>query len=225
MLVIVAVVLVGLVVWAVSERHAKQRTERLVAAITNGEQLTESQRVTDTRKTLAVVIEQVHAIRRALLVFCIATIAAGTWAISSIQDQSGVSKQLVVDLRDTTCTFLRLQNTRVTEEIRQRQQRRDDLAVQIIDMQDDRINRPPLEDVPGYNDLPESAQQFVQAAAAQSAQAQAAAIVDARRRLTIYDEDLARLRSEVDDVRSLAAASSCVPTSPPTTTPTTTETS
>lgn len=219
-----AVVVVGVVVWTVSERHARRRTDHLVAAITNGEQLTEAQRVTDTRKTLAVVIEQVAALRRALLVFCLVFLAAGTWAIATISDQSDVSKHLVVDLGTTTCNFLRLQNTRVTEEIRQRQQRRDDLAAQIIDLQDDRNSRPDLETIPGFNDMPASAQEFVRAASAGSVAAADANIADARRRLAIYDEDLTRLRAEADDVRSLAAKSTCTQALPAADPPPTQET-
>jgi hypothetical protein len=219
-----AVVIVGVVVWTLSETHARKRTAHLVAAISNGEQLSDVQRMTDTRQTLAVVIEQVAALRRALLVFSLVVIAAGSWAIWSIQDQANVSKHLVVDLRTTTCNFLRLQNTRVTEEIRQRQQRRDDTADEIIKLQATaaaRPDRPTLEDVPGFNELPEAVARYA-SALAEAGAANAAAndqvnIDDARRRLGIYDEDLNRLRAEVDDVRNLAAVSNCPQATPPNT--------
>lgn len=217
-----AVVVIGVVVWTLSERHARRRTAHLVAAISDGEQLSEAQRIADTRKTLAVVIEQVAALRRALLVFCLVSLAAGTWAVWSIQDQADVSNRNAVDLAETTCNFLRLQNTRITEDIRQRQQRRDDTADEIIELQAKaaaRPDQPTLEDVPGFNELPEAVARYASALAEAGATTAAANdqanIDDALRRLGIYDEDLGRLRAEVDDVRTLAVAANCSAANPP----------
>jgi hypothetical protein len=205
----VVVVLSAGAVWWISERHARRRAKYLAGELSGWDDWDAVERVVACRKSIVRLVEDVAALRRAFLLFSIAVAAAGTWAVLSIQDTSDQTEGVVHELRGTTCTFFRLQDADLTDQIRQRQVRRDATAEEVIVLQEGAAAAPDLEDLPSFSAMPESVQAFIRPLAAAEVVDAQTAIEDALRRLAVHDEDLVRLRAQVDEVRALAASSGC----------------
>lgn len=205
----IIVVVVAVVGWVVAQHYAKRRTDRVVAEIADWDDWDAPARAGAARKMLLRLTDEVANLRKGFLLFSIAVIAAMTWAVLSIQDTADESQRVVAEVQESTCTFLRVQNTDLTDQIRQRQVRRDATAEEIIELQNEILEAPELEDLAGFNDLPTSVQVFIRGLAAGSEADKQTDIADAERRLAAHDEDLLRLRAQVDDIRKLSITAAC----------------
>jgi hypothetical protein len=125
----------------------------------------------------------------------------GALSFTWIQDLSNEAREQAEENCHNAEDFRTLLAYSRTIELREVQQRRDDLADEVSHVEADVVA------VPGYSELPEPFQRFL-------AGLLASQIADAREQIAVYDEQLVLARAEVDRIRGFILAIDCPGPSP-----------
>jgi hypothetical protein len=184
-----ALVLAGvLIVWFVAGQLAASRAREVKAKVAGWDDWDLERRAACHKELILDLIDDAARRWQAFITFTLSVIIIGTMSLISLQDNTNDISAITLRNCNTAAEFRELVGQRVTAEIRQEQQHRDALA-------DAMANSTNLESSPGFRSLSPEIQSFVRDLHAESTARNQA-------QLAAYDEELARLRSEADAVRT-----------------------